>query len=181
MISEGGDAMVPVERFREYLQLLARLQLTPELQGKLDASDIVQETLLKAHQAGKQFHGRTRAEQVVWLRQILNNTLIDAFRRFGAQARNVNLERSLEESSARLELWLTASQSSPSEAVIRQEELLRLADALGRLPPDQRTAVELLHLKGCSVDEISQLMGRTVAAVGGLLRRGMARLRQELN
>ena len=119
-----------------------------------------------------------------WLRTILANTLTDALRRFQAEARNVAQERSLqqsvEESSARVEAWLAANQASPEERAMRQEDLLRLADALARLPEDQRRAVELRHLAGCSVTEVAEQMGRGKEAVAKLLLRGVARLRQLL-
>jgi RNA polymerase sigma-70 factor (ECF subfamily) len=170
----------PLEAYREYLRLLARAQLDPRLQGKIEPSDLVQETLLKAHRARAEFQGHGEAATAAWLRKILVNTMADAVRRFGAQARNHNLERSLEESSARLEQWLAADHSSPSEVAIRHENLLRLAESLALLPADQRTALEMLHLQDLSVDEISERMGRTPAAVGGLLRRGMRKLRELL-
>ena len=185
MADEGErPGQLPLERYREYLHLLARAQIDPHFQARLDASDVVQEALLKAHRAGDRFEHRSDAETAAWLRRILLNTLADAARRLGAQGRDPrrerSLERSLEESSARLERWLAAEHSSPSEAAIREEELLRLAGALARLPPDQRTAVELLHLRGCSVDDIGALMGRSPQAVGGLLRRGLGKLREIL-
>jgi RNA polymerase sigma-70 factor (ECF subfamily) len=175
----------PLEQYREYLHLLARLQLDLRLQGKLDPSDVVQETLLKAHQALDLFHGATDAEMAAWLRAILTNTLTDALRRFRAGARNVDQERSLqaalEESSSRLEAWLAAEQSSPQEQAIRQEQLLDLAWALAQLPLDQRRAVELRYLKGCIVAEVASQMDRTKDAVAKLLMRGLARLRSLLD
>src|SRR5260370_22405025 len=84
-----------LEHYRDYLHLLARLQLRALLRGKLDPSDVVQETLLKAYQNRDQFRGQTAAEQAAWLRRILANILTDAARKVGAAAPDVPLARSL--------------------------------------------------------------------------------------
>jgi RNA polymerase sigma-70 factor (ECF subfamily) len=182
MQHDAGPLQRPVEDYRDYLRLLARMQLDPRLQGKIDPSDVVQQTLAKAHQNRDQFRGRTEAERAGWLRRILANTLIDAARKF---QRELHLEHALEQavdaSSARLEEWLAADQSSPSERADRQEQLLRLARALAQLPDDQRTAVELHHLRGGAVADIARSLGRTEAAVAGLLRRGLKKLRELLH
>jgi RNA polymerase sigma-70 factor (ECF subfamily) len=172
------------ERFRDYLRLLARLYLDGRLRAKLDASDVVQVALLQAHENRGQFRGRTEAEYVGWLRAILANALAAATRRFAAEGRDLGRERSLQDnladSSAAIENWLAAGHSSPSERAVRVEEVLRLAQALGKLPPDQREVIELHHLKGRPVAEVAAAMGRTKPAVMGLLFRGQKKLRELL-
>ena len=81
---------------------------------------------------------------------------------------------------ARLEHWLAADQSSPSERAERNESIVRLADALARLPEDNRRALVMRHCQGSSLAEISAELGRTPQAIAGLLKRGLARLRDLL-
>jgi RNA polymerase sigma-70 factor (ECF subfamily) len=186
MLSEGSPA-VALEKYRNYLRLLARLELAPHLpclQSKIDDSDVAQDALSRALEALPTFQWRSEAELTAWLRRILVNTLIDKLRYYRTEGRDVSLERSLEqsvaESSSRLEAWLAAESPSPSDRVSHQEQLLRMAAALAKLPEDERRAVEMKHLLSWSVMDISQALGRTRAAVGGLLRRGMKRLRKAL-
>jgi RNA polymerase sigma-70 factor (ECF subfamily) len=175
-------AAQPLEPFREYLRLLAHSQLDPRLRRQLDSSDLVQETLLKAYQKQEQFRGRTDGERAAWLRSILANTLADAVRKFARQQgyQEQSLESALEQSSARMAAWLASTDSGPVEHAQETEGALRLAGALAQLPDDQRTALELRHLQGYRVPVISELMGRSTAAVAGLLRRGLKRLREIL-
>src|SRR6516164_3504902 len=104
---ETGAAL---ERFRAYLLLLARHQLGRQAQGKLEPSDVVQQTLLEAHRKREQFRGSTDAER--------------------AAARERSLEQELEQSSIQLGSWLAAEQASPSEHAVGHEEAVRVAGAL---------------------------------------------------
>ena len=173
-----------LERFRDYLRLLVRLQIDRRLQGKLDDSGIVQQTLLEAHQSMDQLRGRSEAEILAWLRKALAHNLADEIRRLSASKRDVGREESLQEalekSSSRLESWLAVEQASPSEAAERQEQTLRLAVAMHQLPEKQRQAVELRHLKGLSLAEVATELGCTKPAVVGLLHRGVEKLRELL-
>jgi RNA polymerase sigma-70 factor (ECF subfamily) len=170
-----------LESFRAYLRLLARLHLAPQLRGKLDPSDVVQQTLLQAYQALDQFRGRSAAEWTAWLRQILARNLARAVRDFGRArrdlAREQSLQAALDASSARLEAWLAADQSSPSRHAQQGEQALRLAEALEQLPDAQREALVLQHWQGLSLAEIGQHLGRSPEAVAGLIKRGLKQLR----
>src|SRR5512134_127847 len=128
--------------YRNYLRLLATTSLEPEVRGKADASDIVQETLLKAHQNFPKFRGTTEQEWITWVRQILVNNIADLHRRFSLKGRRVSRERSLEAAMDRSSLMLrrlvAAPDPSPSEGAEQRELSVMLADTLAELEPEDR-------------------------------------------
>jgi RNA polymerase sigma-70 factor (ECF subfamily) len=184
MRQEPFPAGADLERYRNYLRLLARVHLGSRPGPRIDPSDLVQQTLLEAYQKREQFRGAGDAERAGWLRTILARNVADALRAQGRLKRDISRERSLErelaESSARLGSWLAAEGPSPSEFAQRHEQAIRIADALARLPPEQREALVLHYWQGCTLVEVGRALERTPAAAAGLLKRGLKNLREQL-
>jgi len=171
-----------LESYRNYLRLLAQTGIDASLQGKADPSDLVQETLLKAHERFAQFRGKTEAELAVWLRQILARTLADLVRRYRvAEARKVTREQSLEEmlgaSDAALGNLLSARGSSPSQSAQRREMSVVLANALAELSDDHRQVIILRSIEELDWPQVAQRMKRSVGAVRLLWTRALKELR----
>jgi RNA polymerase sigma-70 factor (ECF subfamily) len=174
-----------LESYRDYLTILARMQIGRRLQGKVDASDVVQETFLHAVRDFTQFRGTSERELAGWLRQILAARLADLVRRYcGTQGRDVRLEQTLQveldQSSQALDQELVAPLTSPSRQAIRHEQASWLAQALERLPEDYREVLVLHHLQECDFPEVARRMGRSVEAVKKLWARALARLRRSV-
>jgi RNA polymerase sigma-70 factor (ECF subfamily) len=184
--AQAGDAATLgrlLEMYRRYLALLARVQIGQRLQGKVDASDIVQETFLEAHRHFAQFRGKSEGELVRWLRQILATNLANLLRRYlGTQGRDVRLEREIEaafdRSSVLLDRGLVSPHSSPSQQAVKREQAVLLADALAQLPDDYREVLVLRHLEGLTFPEVARRMERSLDSVEKLWMRGLAQLRQ---
>ncbi|MBC8422584.1 sigma-70 family RNA polymerase sigma factor [bacterium] len=172
------------ERYRQYLLTLARVQIDPKVRHKLDASDVVQQTLMEACGQRDQFRGTSDGEMAAWLRQILVHNLADALRSLRRAKRDIARERHLAEamdrSSDRLGAFLAADQSSPSLHARREEQAIAVAGALAQLPDAQREALVLQHWHGWTLKKIAGHMDRSPAAVAGLLKRGLKHLRQVL-
>jgi RNA polymerase sigma-70 factor (ECF subfamily) len=172
-----------LESYRAYLIVLARVQVGRRLQGKVDASDVVQEAFLGAHRDFPQFRGTTERELVGWLRGILASLLANLVRHYhGTKARDVRLERQLavelEQSSQAMDRGLVAAQSSPSQQAARREQSVLLAEALGRLPEEWRELLILRHLEGLTFPEVAERLGRTLDSVKKQWPRALAALRR---
>jgi RNA polymerase sigma-70 factor (ECF subfamily) len=146
MTREPGEALEP---FRSYFQVLAELHLDRRLRGKPDTSDVVQQTMLRAYSAFGELRSREPEVLTAWLRRILASTRADAVKYSERDKRDIHLERSLkadlDRSASGFAAWLAADQTSPSRQLERNEELLRLVDALARLPERMREVVLLKH------------------------------------
>ena len=172
------------ERFRPYLRLLAEMGLDRKLRAQFDPSDVVQETMLEAHRGRDQLRGATMAERAAWLRRILAHNLADLVKAQGAQKRDVERQRSLEDalerSSMALGRLLAASDASPSEAAMQAEESILLAEALFALESAEREVVMLRHCHELPMREICERTGLTTWQAAQHLQRGLRRLRVEM-
>jgi RNA polymerase sigma-70 factor, ECF subfamily len=184
MVQPLSDDSQALERYRAYLHLLATLQLQRRLQAKVEASDIVQQTLVHAIGAWDQFRGKSEAEKAAWLRKILAHQLANAFRNLRREKRDVrreqSIEASLEQSASRMGSWLAADQTSPSQDAIASERAVELANALADLPEAQCQAVTLHHFEGWTLGQVGEHLGRSPAAVAGLIKRALQTLRQHI-
>jgi RNA polymerase sigma-70 factor, ECF subfamily len=168
--------------YRGHLTVLAEAAIGPRLQSKVDASDVAQETLLKAHSGFPEFRGTTEAEWVVWLRRVLARVVVDHVRRFaGTEGRRVSRERSIEDalerSAAALREVLPGDLTSPSMAASKRESGAALADALAALEPEHRRVIVLRTLEEREWADVAANMERTPDAARMLWARALTRLR----
>jgi RNA polymerase sigma-70 factor (ECF subfamily) len=185
--ARGGDETALgglLDLYRNYLRLVARTLIGQSLRVRLDASDLVQETFLKAHREFRQFLGSSEPELTAWLRQILVRTLANQarhHRRVGRDyQRQESLEAMLDRSSAAVQQALASPVETPSAAAVRREQAVLLADALEKLPAHYREVFILRNLEHIPFDQIAARMGRSPGATRVLWKRAMDRLSQSL-
>jgi len=178
--NEDREALgVLLDRFRPYLQLLAQRELDG-LDARIDASDLVQQTCLSAIRNFKQFAGDDEGGFIGWMRVIHERNLRDTIRNnVYTKKRAIGREKPAGDALQQHAISQNR-QTSASQRAMRGETAVRLAQCLGEIPEDQREAVRLRYLEGCSVMEISESMGRSEHAIGGLLKRGLKNLRSYL-
>jgi len=170
-----------LEKIRPVLISLAEAMISPAFRGHIDASDLVQQTLMEAHCSIEDLYSLDEGPFFAWLRAALRNNLLDAIRHFKTAKNNIarNIRESeLQDSFARLDQLLAVDETSPSQILQRNDEISRMLAALQTLPDNQRMAVMLKHLRGHTLKEVSEILQVSESAVAGLLHRGRQQLLQ---
>lgn len=192
-IEKGGDGSMnrdpethlreswSIGRLRPWLQLIAGRELPEALRGRVDTSDVVQQTLIKAWQGESQFQGTTHEQRLAWLRMIVKNTIRDQHRKIlGTQRRGHGREQNatdlLGSDAPGLARHAIANTHTASGSLIAAEDSLALAAALEQLPDDQRHVIERRHLDGRSYADIAAELNKTEAAARMLWVRALRRL-----
>lgn len=182
----GTDAVADIlAEFREFLRLSAAAAIPTTHRTRLDASDMVQETMLKANNRFETFAGVTEAELAGWLRTTLNRTIIDGLRRLQAARaesplRVKSVEALFDRESQICQNLLEASGTSPSMKASRHETSLILAKAMSSLPDDYRRVLTLRSIEERSWAEVSSQMGRTEGSARMLWTRALVQLKPKL-
>jgi len=175
--SRGDDDALGelIEQFRPMLRADAQKDLV-EMRGRVGASDIVQLTWWSAFRAFPKFEGDVDAF-VGWLRNIHGRNIQDAVRDHHADKRAIRREVSPSDALQNAKARIT----SPSQKLVRNEQLQQMESGLEQLPAAQREAIRLRFYESLSVAEIVERMGRSETAVAGLLKRGLSSLRKMMN
>lgn len=172
-----------LEACRGYLLLVAQRELSPELQAKGGASDLVQEALLDAVCDFERFQGTSEEEWIHWLRRLLLNNLIDFVRQYREAAkRQIDREARLPAAGSSLDpLGVPAgSQPSPSEAALTVEQIEAVQRVLKLLPDHYRQVLLWRYQEGRSFEEIGRALALTPNAASKLLVRALRRVQHEL-
>ena len=183
--SAGDERTLWLLRYQAWLRLLARNEIDSRFAGKFDPSDAVQQTIMEAWKGWDQFRGSEEPQRLAWLRQILAHQLAHLARHYGGTqkrdvGREVSIDQTLCQSAQRLDALLPAGEPSPSGIAAANEQRLRLAEVLERLPADYRQVLMLRNLEDLPHEEVAQRMGRSEGAVRMLWVRALAALKEAM-
>jgi RNA polymerase sigma-70 factor (ECF subfamily) len=180
------------ERHRPALRRMIGLRLGSALRRRVDASDIVQDVLLKASQRLRDYLRHPVMPFHLWLRQIARDQVIDAHRRHRAAGkRSLERERPLagnglsgafsDRSSLDLAAQLRDPGLTPAAQALRQELQARFSSALDELEDDEREVILLRHFEHLTNSETARILGLSEAAAGMRHLRALRRLRSILD
>lgn len=185
--ARDGDHEATNELFetcRAYVGFLARSHVESWIQAKVDSSDLIQQTLMEAHQAFPNFNGQTEGEWIAWLKQILKHNATDFVRRFGAAKRRATLEVAIstgnDSTYFRAAPELSSHGESPSQMMVRREQEILISEALATLPENYQEVIVLRNLQRLPFDEIAERMGRSRPATQMLWMRALKKLQAQM-
>ena len=169
---------------RSYLGYVARSQVETGLRVKVDASDLVQQTMLEAHRDFGRFQGGSEGEWLAWLRKILSHNAADFVRRYRGtakrQARREVRFRDPADSMSKGAPEPAAPGATPSQEFLQAENELRMVAALDELSPDYREVIVLRNLQRLPFNDVAERMKRSRPAVQMLWMRAIKKLQEAM-
>jgi len=187
----GGDeaALAAVfDSHRTRLKRMVKLRLDRRLQGRIDASDVLQEAFLDLAQRLPEYAREPKVPFFLWLRLVTGQRLAQVHRRhLGAAMRNADLEVSLyqgalpQASTMFLASQLMGRFTSVSERAVRAEVQIKLQETLNAMDPTDREVLALRHFEELNNQETAEVLGTTTAAASKRYIRALKRLKETLS
>jgi RNA polymerase sigma-70 factor (ECF subfamily) len=174
-------------RYRDRLRRMVELRLDTRLQARLDASDVIQEAYVEVAERLPEYLRDPKLPPFLWLRLVVGERLLKLHRHhLGTQMRDAGREVSLYRgalpaaSSAALAAQLLGRHTSPTQAAVRAERLLRVQEALNALDPMDREILSLRHFEELTAAEAAQVLGIEESAAAKRYFRALKRLKDIL-
>jgi RNA polymerase sigma-70 factor (ECF subfamily) len=187
----AGDAQALADlfaRYRDRLRRMVKLRLDRRLQGRVDASDVLQEAYIDVSQRAAEYAANPTMPFFLWLRFLTGQRLLMVHRQhLGTKMRDAGQEVSLyrgalpQASSMSLAAQLLGRLTSPSLAAVRAEMQIKLQEALNSMDPLDREVLTLRHFEELSNNETAALLGIQKAAASNRYIRALKRLKEVLS
>lgn len=177
-----------LEQYRPRLRRMVAFRIDPRLHGRIDPSDVIQETCVEAIARLPEYTQKPTMPLFLWVRFLAGQKLVTLHRHhLGCQMRDANREVSLyrgglpEASSAAIAAHLLGHESRPSEAAIRAEAKIRLQEALNCMDPIEREILALRHFEQLSLSETAEVLNLTESGACRRHLRALKRLKEILS
>lgn len=174
-------------RHRARLRRMVEMRLDTRLQARVDASDVLQDAYVEVVERLEEYLRDPKLPLFLWLRLVVGERLVRLHRHhLGTQMRDASREVSLYHgalpaaSSAALAAQLLGKHTSPTQAVLRAERILRLQEALNTLDPLDREILSLRHFEELTAGESALALGITEGAAAKRYVRALKRLKEIL-
>ena len=175
-------------RYRDRLRRMVRLRLSRRVQGRVDDSDVLQETFLDVARRLQEYTADPKLPFYLWLRHMTGLKLAEIHRKhLGTQLRDADREVTLhrgglpEADSVSLAAHLLGQLTTPSQAAIKAETRLMVQEALNSMDPVDREVLALKHFEQLSISEMAQVLGMSKAGTGSRYLRAIKRLKETLS
>jgi RNA polymerase sigma-70 factor, ECF subfamily len=176
-----------LSRHRGRLRRMVEMRLDARLHARLDASDVVQEAFVEVAGRLDEYLRDPRLPLFLWLRLVVGERLLRLHRQhLGTQMRDAGREVSLYRgalpaaSSAALAAQLLGRFTSPTQAAVRAERILRVQEALNALDPVDREILSLRHFEELTAAEAARVLGIEESAAAKRYFRALRRLKEVL-
>jgi RNA polymerase sigma-70 factor (ECF subfamily) len=185
--ADSGDAAAVEELFSRHrcrLRRMVQLRISPILRGRVDASDVIQESFLEAWRRLDDYLKNPTMPFFLWLRFLTRQQLFAIHNRHaGVKARDPRREVAIYDgalpgaSTEALAIQLMGHLPSPSEAAVRAELQLRLQEGLDALDPEEREILVLRHFEQLTSAEAAKEIHISEAAAAKRYLRALRRLK----
>jgi RNA polymerase sigma-70 factor (ECF subfamily) len=172
---------------RERLKRMVHLRLSRRLSGRVDDSEVLQESFLEISKRLGEYIANPTTPFFLWLRNLTAHKLADVHRRhLGAQLRDADFEVTLHRGglpmadSVSLAAQLLGKMTAPAQESVKAETRLLVQEAINSMDPIDREVLALKHFEQLSTAEIAEVLGLSKAGAGSRYLKAIKRLREIL-
>lgn len=181
--AEGNNALARIyASYQERLERIVVFRMDSRIRRRIDAADVLQEAYLEMDRRLPDYVADPKVSVLIWMRQRVLQKLIDMQREQFRDKRDINKEQqpaanwNSGNTSLSVNAFLAASITSPSQFLIRNEDVLQLQSAMDSLSEIDREVIALRHFEQLTNQQVAEVLSLSTTAASNRYIRALTRL-----